>query len=292
MILLFFLVTFVCILTNPNEALRLAECGLSLWFHRMIPTLLPFMILSGTMIRQGSANRLSRILRPILQPLFRISDSCLYAILVGMLCGFPMGAKTVADLIEQKQITKREGDYLLSFVNQIGPIYFIGYVLPLLGLTPHWPYLLGMYGIPLLYGVFLRLFFYNHLPLQSTSSAQAALPLAQALEKSVESAVTGMLNLGGYMIFFQLLNLLPALLCPRLLPILSPLFEINGGLQLLGDTCPTYSLILVVFGGLCCLLQTYSCIKETGCSLQNYIKHKSILTILTAIYYLYLSYLR
>ncbi len=52
--------------------------------------------------------------------------------------------------------------------------------------------------------------------------------------------------------------------------------------------CPTYSLIMVVSGGACCLLQTYSCIRDTPCSLQSYLLHKLILTILTAVYYLFL----
>lgn len=288
MVLVFFAVTLFCILTNPEEALHLAETGLSLWFHRMIPTLLPFMILSGTMVRFGSCGKLARLLRPVLYPIFQVSDTCLYTILIGMLCGFPMGARTVADLMESGQLTREEGNYLLAFVNQIGPIYFCGYVLPLLSLSPAWPYLIGMYVIPLLYGAILRRTLYRHLPQKAAAPDAKKLSLPQALEESVTGAVTGILNLGGYMIFFQLFLLVPSLLSPGLLPLLAPWIEINGGLHTLGMLCPTYSLIMVVSGGACCLLQTYSCIRDTPCSLQSYLLHKLILTILTAVYYLFL----
>lgn len=291
MVLLFFVVTLICILTNPEEALHLAENGLSLWFHRMIPTLLPFMILSGTMVRSKTCEKLAKLLRPVLYPLFRVSDSCLYAILIGMLCGFPMGARTVADLMENRQLTNGEGNFLLTFVNQIGPIYFCGYVLPLLSLKPVWPYLIGMYAIPLLYGALLRRTLYRKLPNRAVKADTEKMSLPEALEQSVNSAVTNILNLGGYMIFFQLFLLLPTLLVPKLLPVLAPLIEINSGLHTLGRLCPIYSLITVVLGGACCLLQTYSCIRETPCSLQNYLLHKLILTILTAVYYLFLPFL-
>lgn len=290
MVLIFFIVTLFCILTNPEEALYLANTGLSLWFHRMIPTLLPFMILSGTMVRFGTGQKLARLLRPLLFPIFRVSDACLYAILIGMLCGFPMGARTVADLIENGQLSKEEGDYLLSFNNQIGPIYFCGYVIPLLNLQPVWLYLIGMYAIPLLYGAFLRRTLYRKkLSLKSALSNNNHTSLPQALEGSVTSAITAILNLGGYMIFFQLFLLGPTLFSPKLLPILAPLIEINGGLQALGQLHPTYSLIMLVLGGGCCLLQTYSCIQNTPCSLKNYILHKLNLTILSGIYYFILA---
>ena len=87
------------------------------------------------------------------------------------------------------------------------------------------------------------------------------------------------------MIFFNLLNLLPALFLHNSYRY-APLLEISGGLKLLGDRCPIYTLLLLPVGGLCCIAQTGSCIRDTGLSLKKYIIDKAILTILTGIYYL------
>ena len=78
------------------------------------------------------------------------------------------------------------------------------------------------------------------------------------------------------MIFFNLLNLLPRLLVSDSFRY-APLWEISGGLKLLGDRFPLYTLLLLPFGG---------CIRNTGLSLKSYILHKMVLTVLTAAYYL------
>ena len=66
----------------------------------------------------------------------------------------------------------------------------------------------------------------------------------------------------------------------------APLLEISGGLKLLGDRFPLYTLLLLPFGGLSCIAQTGGCIRNTGLALNSYILHKMVLTVLTAAYYL------
>ena len=71
--------------------------GLELWYEKMVPVLLPFMILSGTLIRMGLVNSLIRPVYPLFEKIFRLSRPGIYVILMGFLCGFPMGARTIAD---------------------------------------------------------------------------------------------------------------------------------------------------------------------------------------------------
>lgn len=49
----FFVLMTGCILTHSSLSLAYAALGLSLWYEKMVPVLLPFMILSGTLIRMG-----------------------------------------------------------------------------------------------------------------------------------------------------------------------------------------------------------------------------------------------
>ena len=287
----FFVFLTFCMLTNSSLSLAYAALGLRLWYEKMVPVLFPFMVLSGTLIRMGLVESLIRPIRPFFGKLFRISDPAVYTILMGFLCGFPMGARTTAEFRNRQELSVAEGQFLLAFCNNFGPVYFLGFVLPLLHRTLKLPYLMGMYGIPVIYGLFLRYTIYRT-RLQDTSmvskpvtqsSVRTSLP--DALDDAVNAAGLSILRLGGYMIFFNLLNLLPRLLLPDSFRY-APLLEISGGLKLLGDRFPLYTLLLLPFGGLSCIAQTGSCIRNTGLSLKSYILHKMVLTVLTAAYYL------
>ncbi len=152
-----------CMLINSQVSLSYANLGLELWFQKMIPALGPFMILSGIMVRLNLTEKAALAACPVVKPLYRVRENVVYAMVCGFLCGFPMGAKVVEDLYTRQRITRREAEYLLAFCNNIGPIYFVSFVLPLLGRKLVAPYLLGMYGIPLLYGLLLRWTVYRDL---------------------------------------------------------------------------------------------------------------------------------
>lgn len=315
-----FLLLSACILTHSQLSLRYAGMGLELWFQKMIPSLLPFMILSGIMIRMNLTEKAAMILYPLVKPIYKIRKNVCYAMLIGFLCGFPMGARVVGDLYTRQMVTKREANYLLAFCNNIGPVYFCSFALPLLNRQMVLPYLFGMYGIPLLYGFVLRYTLYRDLqnpqekrnlhpelvscdithsfPPEKNSEKESNTPppaaqtisTAQRLlaetDHSIQAAMQAILSLGGYMILYNLLNLLPHILLGHPLPLLSPLLEITGGLKLLGASLPLYSLLALSFGGLSCIAQTYNCIRDTDLSIENYVLHKLVLTALNGVFYL------
>ena len=287
----FFVFLTFCMLTNSSLSLAYAALGLRLWYEKMVPVLFPFMVLSGTLIRMGLVESLIRPIRPFFGKLFRISDPAVYTILMGFLCGFPMGARTTAELRNRQELSVSEGQFLLAFCNNFGPVYFLGFVLPLLHRTLKLPYLIGMYGIPVIYGLFLRYTVYRmrlkdtSMVSQPVTKSTVRTSLPDALDDAVNAAGLSILQLGGYMIIFNLLNLLPGLFL-RQSHLLAPLLEITGGLQLLADRYPLYTLLLLPFGGLSCIAQTAGCIRNTGLSLKKYIIHKLVLTLLTAFYYL------
>lgn len=296
--LLAFILTIV-ILSFPADCLSFSLNGLNLWFERMIPTLFPFMVLSGIIIRMNLTGSFVKILNPVLGKLFRLSPSCIYGIIIGFLCGFPMGAHVTAQLYEKKQISKAEASLLLAFCNNIGPVYFLSFVLPTLSLGKVLPFLFGMYGLPFLYGLFLRYVLYaDQISLDScrTYNRDSSIPLMQALDESIFSSLYSIAKLGGYMIFFNLLFILPSLfskylhlgkeLSHLLTGSVGCLLEITGGIGLIGGRAPLFVLCVLPFGGLSCIAQTYSMIKDTDLSITEYVMHKMILTAITVFYYL------
>ena len=110
--------------------------------------------------------------------------------------------------------------------------------------------------------------------------------MLRAVDDSVKTSLQSILSLGGYMILFNLLNLLPHMLLGRAPVLLAPILEITGGLSMLDSSLPLYSLLVLSFGGLSCIAQTYSCIGHTDLSVTDYIRHKVVLTVGNALFYL------
>ena len=119
---------FVIMLIFPRQTFEGASNGLLLWFQIVLPTLLPFIILSNLLIHTNAVTYISNIIKPFVQKLFRVSDYGCYAVFVGFLCGYPMGAKVVSDLIQTEKFSQKEGQYLLSFCNNTSPMFIISFI--------------------------------------------------------------------------------------------------------------------------------------------------------------------
>lgn len=300
------------LLTDPVTSSTLVISGLFTWCSKMIPSLFPFMVLSGILLRTGLSYRLSKLLYPILGTLFRLSPDCIYVIFMGFLCGFPMGANVIAESLSLNRITKREASLLLSFCNNIGPVYFISFVSVLCPYYPLWITLSIMYLVPLCYGLILRYTRYRDIPFYKKHSNNkkssknnsayhnadlmlrnpSAVSFGNALQESLQKAISSILSLGGYMVIFNVLQLpfyntyytLPA----PYIHVLRGLLEISSGITTLQPYPKLYGLIyalLLPFCGLCCLYQTYAMIQYTPLSLLSYLKHKLAQTLCTIFLY-------
>ena len=284
----------ILLLRYPALSLQYASTGLILWFRKMIPTLLPFMILSGIMISMNLTARFVRLLHPVLHFFYGTTPNGSYILLMGFLCGFPMGARIAGELRRKGLISRKEAESLLAFCNNIGPIYFLSFVVSTLSLKrPILPFLL-MYGIPLVYGMVLMWVSrkkenFTEPPEAEKHAPEGPLP---AIVSSILSGLLGIGRLGGYMIFFNLLNILfvPFTHLPSfLLHLYQCLLEITSGIAGCGNAHPYLVLILLPFGGFSCIAQTYSMIRGADLSIRPYLFHKLIQTGLTAVCYLLLS---
>ncbi len=304
------------LLRFPALSLSYAFTGLTLWFHKMVPVLLPFMILSGIMLRMNLTESFVSLLHPLLHGLFGTSKNGSYVMIMGFLCGFPMGAKVVGELRESGRLSYWEGSRLLYFCNNIGPIYFLSYVVSILRIAnPLIPFLI-MYGVPLLYGLLLfRVPFFIHRRKQpagreilahtqapafqensqkhqeKTASDTGAMSLLSAVDSSIVSGLSSIAKLGGYMVFFNLLNILfvPFSRLPSFLQLLyNCILEITSGIDRCGHISPYLVLIMLPFGGFSCIAQTYSMIRNTDFGIRPYLFHKLMQTGITALCYLLL----
>ena len=116
-ITLFCICLLLFLLVHPEEALLSAKDGMSLWLNVMIPTLLPFLILTGILLKTGNIPQLLEPLAPFWKHFFGISPAGAYVLILGFLCGYPMGAKAVVDMKSGGHIGKEQAEALLILCN-------------------------------------------------------------------------------------------------------------------------------------------------------------------------------
>lgn len=262
----------------------------------MIPSLFPFMVLLNLLISTGLSYWFMKPFSVFLKPFRNTEDAC-FVLFFGFLCGFPLGAKCVVDLYRRGRLSEANSEYLLSFTNNIGPAYFCGFVLGQIYLTPSLgKSLFVMYGLPLLYGLFLRHTRYRRILdrelMTQRPEPPVIKPVLQCLPDAISSALTQITVLGGYMIVFNALRILPELLFtknPYLYLAGQSILEISGGLLCIKTFVKSTVLTIVLahtclaFGGLSCYFQTTALFQNTPFSGKKYMLHKLLLCSISMI---------
>lgn len=121
-------ISLILFVLFPDVVTKGAKNGLLLWFEVVLPALLPFMILSALIVRLQMTSYITRIVAPVFCGMFGISKTGCYPVVIGMLSGYPLGAKTVADLYQHQQISKKEAQYILHFCNNVSPMFLLEYI--------------------------------------------------------------------------------------------------------------------------------------------------------------------
>lgn len=117
------------LLLRCPEAVRLgAEEGLSLCLHSVLPSLFPFFVLSSLLLSLGFAEGLGRLLAPAMEFLFHLGGNGATALAIGLIAGYPTGARTVSRLYETQLCGKEEAEHLLVFCNNCGPAFFLSFL--------------------------------------------------------------------------------------------------------------------------------------------------------------------
>lgn len=304
---LIFILLFFIMLAGSASTFQGALNGLNLWLFTVLPSLLPYMIISSFMTESGTFQYLSRLLSPVTRHVFGLSKNCGYVILLGFLCGYPIGSKLSADMVKKNEISVREGQILLSFCNNVSPAFLITYLIDNIIRLPQYRTVLiaAMTAIPLLCGICFSRFSPKQHPgtpvlsdadtkkrsLEETSAQTAASSKKTgSIDICIINSFENCFKLGGYIILFSILSeFISALLTgmPELQCRICSILEITSGLNSYGQqtiseiTRFTECTAFTAFGGLCCLAQTYSMIKGSGLSLKRYFLAKVLIASVT-----------
>lgn len=118
----------LALITLPQETGEAAREGLTLCYHVVIPSLFPFFILSSLLVELGLASALGRALEKIMRPLFGVGGAGASALALGLVGGYPVGARTTLELYQIRQCSREEAERLLCFCNNCGPAFLLGVV--------------------------------------------------------------------------------------------------------------------------------------------------------------------
>jgi sporulation integral membrane protein YlbJ len=110
----------------PSDALEASIRGLDMWWEVVFPSLLPFFITAELLLSFGVVRFLGIMFEPIMRPLFNVPGVGSFAWIMGMVSGYPTGAKISVRLKEQKQITQVEAERLVAFTNSSSPLFIFG----------------------------------------------------------------------------------------------------------------------------------------------------------------------
>ena len=278
-ITLFCICLLLFLLVHPEEALLSAKDGMSLWLNVMITTLLPFLILTGILLKTGNIPQLLEPLAPFWKHFFGISPAGAYVLILGFLCGYPMGAKLAHDLYINHQISQREGEYLLTFSCNASPAFIFSYLSQniLEGKIPPHSLLLILLSADFVCMLFFRFLVYHGNTVSSVKPEYRKKETYQQdstgviLDVSIMSGFETITRLGGYILIFSLLftgfyHYWP--FCSQNKILLTSPIELTTGLHQIAQSAFSWkikyitSMTLTAFGGFCVMFQTKSVLEE------------------------------
>lgn len=291
-ILIFTLCLLYCIVRPRQIALATAG-GLALWYHSVLPTLLPFSILSGIMVRSGIYDSLSERIYPWFSKIYPVRAPLIYPLIAGFLFGFPLGSKICADLYDTGKITAKEAEVISCISNNFGPAFLYNYMVLSLngGFLSGWMLLLICYLPPLLLGRFVLFSVQHQLPEkrpQKMPASRSAISL-KIIDDGIMNGFSTMIKLAGYIMLFAIaadfLKQFP-IKYDLILCLCTGLLEITNGIHLTsGAALPFHvkyliDIFIVSFGGISGLFQTASMLRQLSFSLRHYACFKLACAIL------------
>ena len=279
-IIFFYICLLFFLLFHPKEALTGVKNGLGLWLNIMIPTLLPFLILTGALLKTGNIRKLLKPSAFFWKTFFGLSPAGAYVLILGLLCGYPMGAKLAHDLYIDQQISRREGEYLLTFSCNASPAFIISYLSGILlkNKISAVQMILTFLAADLFCMLFFRFVVYRGHTVDSVCVNKIKKETYQqdsigvVLDVSIMDGFETITCLGGYILLFSLILASISFYWPfhaqSCMLFTAPLELTTGLKQIASAPLPwksryLASMLLTSFGGFCVMVQTKSVLENS-----------------------------
>ena len=127
-VLLIYIFLILYLIIFSKQTYLLSKEVVEFWMSVLIPSLLPFLLISDLIITTNVSNYFNKIFGFIISKIFKVPKKSSICIILGFICGYPNGAKSVISLYEEKQISHNTAKKLLAFTNNCNPVFLISSV--------------------------------------------------------------------------------------------------------------------------------------------------------------------
>lgn len=240
-----------------------------------------------------------------------------YAFIMGIISGYPVGAKIVNKFIEDGTCTKQEAERMLAFTNNSGPLFIIGTVgISLFGDTKigiilFITHILSCLTVGLIFGFISKHLSFNFKSRKyneiSNSKTYGISDLGTVLSNSITNSISTILLIGGFIVLFSIvisilnslkfIDLIANMLVNIGIPfefgagLLTGLLELTNGINLISclhTKNMSWQIIsaafLLGFAGLSIFLQIFSIASKNNLSMKPYLIGKILQGCFAAIY--------
>ncbi len=263
------------LITFPRQTAQGVKDGLTLLSDNLIPSLFPFMILSGYIGRCPLTEYIAHPLDKLSKIVFRSSGYGLMAFLLGCIGGYPIGAKAIADFKDRGKLSQKQAERMLYWCVNPGASFVI---------TAVGTFMLGntvcgviIYISCLVSSIIIGIVtaFMNKENNFETGASPINQPPGHIFVSSVSASTDAMLGICGWVLFFSVV----CTLCDSMLPqnnitlFIKAIAEVTiGSKNTVKANLPVPVLCAVIsFGGLAVTAQIFPCLEKCGTGIKNYL---------------------
>lgn len=309
---------FLVIFSNTN--LFAAKNGLTLWAKNVIPSLFPFFVATELLNYTNLPYYLGKLTNKFMRPLFNAPGESSYAFIMGIISGYPVGAKIATEFRKNNILPKEECERLLSFTNNSGPLFIIGTVgismfgNSSIGFLLFITHIFACLTVGFIFRYWKRNSHNNETYANSQISNKNNITfsnLGAVIAESIANSISTILTIGGFIVLFSViisifkvshaLNICTTIFNPVfsffnipddfISPALIGFLEITNGISLISLINIKKISVNIIFtafflgiGGLSILLQVYSIVSKSDLSIKPYIIGKLLHGVLAAFY--------
>lgn len=261
---------------------------ITIFLNSVLPSLFPFILFTNILINSDIISQLTSI--------FKKFSNIISVIIIGFLCGYPMGAKITNKYYLDGKISKKQAYFLMSFVNNCNPIF----ILSTIGICVFNNIYIGLILCISHYlsSLIIGFIYFTHNSIiheieeksnvfNQNSNKKLHKSFFEIVDDSIKSSFIVLGNIFAFILIFNLIfaileNILLKLnISPNIIYTLSCMFEVTNGCRLLylNSTLNSNLVISIIsfalgFSGFSIIFQIYSCIYKAQVKLTHIIKYK------------------
>lgn len=185
----------------PEIAMDSFMQGIRIWATKVLPSLLPFFLLTKLLSYTNFVTSIGKYLTPVTQKLYGVGGVSGYIFAMSIISGYPVGAKLTSDFYKNGVINNTQATIITSFTSTSGPLFILGSVA--IGLFHN-----STLGIIILISHYLGALINGFIYRRKNSimvNTQTTLHSENFLNDSMTNSISSIMVVGGFIALFYMI---------------------------------------------------------------------------------------